>query len=152
MWWTLNLTPNLTCVRTFGCRLLQSNQLTGLIPDNIGNLTNLQSLWAPFGVRNWRDSIRRTHTPWRRFMDGGTLKFRVECNADLMWRTLNLTPNLTRVCTFGCRALSNNQLLWASFGVRNWRISITRPRTPWRRYIDALKPDFCNKYSKHLGA
>ena len=33
-----------TCVCTIGCRLLQSNKLTGLIPDNIGNLTNLQNL------------------------------------------------------------------------------------------------------------
>ena len=52
---------------------------------------------------------------------------------------------LTRVCIFGCRYLDRNNFtgpipdnignltnlknLWASFGVRNWRDSISRPHT-----------------------
>ena len=68
MWWTLNLTPNLTRVCTFGCRHLSINEL-GSIPNSIGNLTNLDSSWAPFGVRNWRDSITRPHTPWKKITD-----------------------------------------------------------------------------------
>ena len=38
MWWTLNSAPHLIRVCKFGCRALYDNQLTGSIPNNVGNL------------------------------------------------------------------------------------------------------------------
>ena len=31
-----------------------------------------------------------------------------------------------------------------------WRVSITKPHIPWRRFMDVSKSDICNKDSKHL--
>ena len=52
-WWTLNLASNQTSVHKFGCRDLHFNRLTGPIPNTIGNLPSLQTLWAPLCVKNW---------------------------------------------------------------------------------------------------
>ena len=52
-WWTLNLTPNSTRVCISGCRNLFNNNVTGPIPNSIGNLTSLQTLWVPLCVKNW---------------------------------------------------------------------------------------------------
>ena len=93
-------------------------------------------------VRNWRDSIRRTHTPsvkihgWRDFK----IKSRMQCRFELwIWHR-------TRVRTFGCRSFPGNQLtgpipysignltnllfLWAPCGVRYCRDSYQKDTHP----------------------
>ena len=85
-----------------------------------------------------------------------------------MWWTLNLEPYPTRVCIFVCKALYNNQLTGSIPNIMGYMTSFQLSKgglslkleglshkacldTLGWRFMDALKPDFCNRDSKHNG-